>query len=324
MVNISAVDLNLLVVLDALLTDGSVTGAARRVGLSQPAVSNALARLRDLFGDALLVRSPRAMVPTERAEALRAPLARLLRDARGVLEPPATFDPASTDRAFTIAATDYAAIALVPAIAAWLRRTAPRLVLRVDPMDLRSKAAQFRALSSGGLDLVLGLFPQAVRMPAGYAAETLAAERLMVIGRRDHPLLRTPPTLASLRRAPFVKVGDGQREIVEGWLLARGLSPRVAVVAPSLDVALRLAAAGDLLLIAGGRLAAASALPLIARRLPFALAPLSLLAAWADSTRVSEAGVWFRAAIGEAVASAIAGKRRTASPALGPWRATSR
>lgn len=103
------IDLNLLGVLAALLDTASVTGAAARLGLGQPATSHALARLRVLFDDALLVRSGRRMIPTPRAEALREPLARVLADALRLVRQAPAFDPASTDRTFTIASPRIAA-----------------------------------------------------------------------------------------------------------------------------------------------------------------------------------------------------------------------
>src|SRR6185295_16535070 len=104
--NLRSVDLNLLVALDALLTEQHVTRAADRVGLSQPAMSNALGRLRGVFGDELLVRTATGMQPTPRALELVDPLRQLLRQVERVLESYAGFDPATSDRTFTIRMSD--------------------------------------------------------------------------------------------------------------------------------------------------------------------------------------------------------------------------
>src|SRR5512135_3287143 len=105
-VHIEALDLNLLVALRALLVECHVTRAAQRVGLSQPAMSHALARLRDVLGDSLLVRTPSGMVPTPRAAAMREPLDRALEDLGRVLAPPEAFDPARAKRRFRFATSD--------------------------------------------------------------------------------------------------------------------------------------------------------------------------------------------------------------------------
>src|SRR5579872_5225127 len=129
--NIGALNLNLLPVLDALLTEGSVSRAGARLGLSQPAVSNALAQLRGLLGDPLLVRKSGGMAPTERALEIAGPLrAALLALAQG-LEPPAAFDPATAERHFTIMTNDFVAFALLPRLLARLEREAPGVNLQV-------------------------------------------------------------------------------------------------------------------------------------------------------------------------------------------------
>src|SRR5690349_5346105 len=105
--NVGSVDLNLLVMLYAVLSEGSVTRAARKLGVTQPAVSNALARLRRLLDDPLLVRGPRGLVPTPRAQQLAAPLGQAFAQLESALAEGARFEPAATRRTFTLATTDY-------------------------------------------------------------------------------------------------------------------------------------------------------------------------------------------------------------------------
>src|SRR5262249_40164285 len=112
--NLRSVDLNLLVALDALLSERHVTRAAARIGLSQPAMSNALGRLRGVFGDELLVRTPTGMTPTPRALELVDPLRQLLRQAERVLQSDRGFDPATSDRVFTIRMSDILACLILP------------------------------------------------------------------------------------------------------------------------------------------------------------------------------------------------------------------
>src|SRR5215831_14198435 len=123
--NISGLNLNLLPVLDALLAERSVSRAGTRLGMSQPAVSNALAQLRAVLGDPLFVRGPRGMVPTERALALAAPLRAALAQIEQGLGPNPPFDPATAQRRFTLLTNDFVAFTLLPRLLARLSREAP-------------------------------------------------------------------------------------------------------------------------------------------------------------------------------------------------------
>jgi LysR family nod box-dependent transcriptional activator len=148
---LGGVDLNLLVALDALLTERSVTRAAARVGLSQPGMSNALARLRRLFDDPLLVRRGAALVPTTRAEALVEPVRHALALIRGALDPPTTFDPGSERRAFRLSCSDYSVLMLVGPLVRALAEEAPGVTVEVLPR----LANAGRALAGGEVDLVV-------------------------------------------------------------------------------------------------------------------------------------------------------------------------
>src|SRR5437879_6395361 len=123
--NIRDIDLNLLVVLDALLEERSVTRAAAKVGLSQPAMSNALSRLRETFGDPLLVRTPGGMVPTARAHDLAEPVRQALRAIGSAIAPGPIFDPKISRHVFTIGTTDYAELVLLPELSKRLQNEAP-------------------------------------------------------------------------------------------------------------------------------------------------------------------------------------------------------
>src|SRR5690349_13081835 len=123
--NIGAIDLNLLVSLQALLAERHVTRAAARLGVTQPAMSHSLSRLRDVLGDPLLVRAKNGLQPTPRAASLIEPLDRLLSDANALLAPPTRFEPRTSTRRFRIAASDYMEIVLMPALLEQLGREAP-------------------------------------------------------------------------------------------------------------------------------------------------------------------------------------------------------
>src|SRR6185312_7908407 len=115
---LATTDLNLLVAFDALVAEGNVTRAAERVGLTQPAMSHALGRLRKLFDDPLLVRTPQGMLPTARALALAVPIRRALGDIDGALRQQAAFDPRAATRIFTLSCVDFGSLVLVPPLLA--------------------------------------------------------------------------------------------------------------------------------------------------------------------------------------------------------------
>jgi LysR family transcriptional regulator, nod-box dependent transcriptional activator len=149
--NLGGLDLNLLVALDALLSECSVTRAAQRVGLSQPGMSNALGRLRRLFDDPLLVRQGSTLVPTSRAEALIGPVHDALELIRSALEAPAPFDPGSDRRSFRLSCSDYSVLILIGPLVRALRADAPGVVVEVLPR----LADADRALVNGDVDLVI-------------------------------------------------------------------------------------------------------------------------------------------------------------------------
>jgi LysR family transcriptional regulator, nod-box dependent transcriptional activator len=149
--NLGGLDLNLLVALDALLSERSVTRAAQRVGLSQPGMSNALARLRRLFDDPLLVRQGATLVPTARAEALVGPVREALELIRSALGAPDHFDPATDRRSFRLSCSDYSVLMLIGPLVRALATDAPGVLVEVLPR----LADASQALVSGDVDLVI-------------------------------------------------------------------------------------------------------------------------------------------------------------------------
>lgn len=178
--NIRSLNLNLLPVLHALLEEHNVTRAAARLGMSQPAVSNALSQLRAHFDDALLVRSGTRMVPTERALALRQPLAMAIAGLGDVLNPATQFDPARLERTFVIATTDYVGFVLLPEILARLSKVAPGVRLQVQAWPHHRVTPD---LERGEVDLMLGFY---VGMPAGHRHEALFSDEFVcIVGKRN-------------------------------------------------------------------------------------------------------------------------------------------
>lgn len=196
-------DLNLLVVFEALLEERSVTRAAAKVARSQPAVSSALQRLRATLGDPLFVRGRYGMTPTPRALQLEGPIRQAMTTLRGVLEPSVGFDPSTARKTFVVAASDHAQLLVMPGLAReWSRWPGVRVQCVALPALFPSAA-----LEHGELDLVLGAFDLARgdEAPRGLKRQLLIEERWFVVGRAGHPALRRP-TLERLARWPQVNV----------------------------------------------------------------------------------------------------------------------
>ncbi len=214
--NISNFDLNLLRVLDALLRERSVSRAAERLALSQPAVSNALNRLRELLGDPLLTRVGRGMQPTARALALEMPIRAALRQIEQSLVTGEGFDPARSQQRFTIAVTDYVELIAMPRLLQQLALEAPGLRIAIRHLTPSLPA---EALDQGELDLVLGRFE---RIPTRFRARRWMSESLRLVARRDHPQLQQAPDLATFLRLRHLWVHGGQTKgMVDQWLGSR-------------------------------------------------------------------------------------------------------
>jgi DNA-binding transcriptional LysR family regulator len=177
---LSTIDLNLLVVFDAVMQERSVTRAGRRLGLSQSAMSHALARLRHMLKDDLFVRSPKGMVPTPRAEQLGVPVSQALDGLLHSLEP-SGFDPSRSTRTFRIAVDIYSSMVLVEPMAARMRKAAPDTLIEFRPSGTLDIPA---LLDSGDIDLAIGFFEASAER---LAHETLLRDRLVVLMRKGHP-----------------------------------------------------------------------------------------------------------------------------------------
>nr|WP_218905382.1 LysR family transcriptional regulator [Paraburkholderia bryophila] len=222
-------DLNLLVTLDVLLSEHNVTRAAERLNFSQPSVSVHLAKLRDLFGDPLLLPGPRGMRPTARAEALREPLREALEALERAVAPASPFDPAEATHSWRIAATDYAESTIILPTLATLRAAAPgtRLaIVEAVPPRLMRQAEQ------GEIDLG---FHTSEGAPDGLRRRVLFAERYVLVGRAGHPRLKRRPTLAQFCKLEQVIVspdGGGFFGVTDESLAKIGLTRRVVLSVP--------------------------------------------------------------------------------------------
>ncbi len=226
--NLTGIDLNLLVAFDALLEECHVTRAAKRVGLSQPGMSNALARLRELLDDPVLVRTSEGMKPTPRALALAGPIRRSLEEIRNALVP-TEFEPGSSEHLFRLATTDYAGFVLLPKILAMVQRSAPSVSFNVDAIHSSAPAQQ---IDAGTADLAIGFRPDT---SANCHHARLYDETFVCMVRRDNSMLESDIlTLDDYARLPhaLVSVGKHRDGMVDSALGELGHSRRVAIRVP--------------------------------------------------------------------------------------------
>ena len=289
-VDTSKVDLNLLKLFDALLKEGSVTAAGARIGLSQPAASRGLARLRRLFNDRILVRSANGWQLTPRALSLSAPIARLLDDASAIIAP-SEFSPATATGRFTLACGDHLASLLVPDLAAELARQAPALDLII-----ASPAGDNVALiAQGGADLAIGVYD---KLPARFYCKQLYEEDFVCIVRQGHALLTVPLTVQRFVHWSHIAIsitGLGS-SAVDNALKHHGFSRRVAVKAPYFLLASSLVVESDMILTLPRRLAQklSTSLPITLCELPLSVAPFAPSIIWHERQHYDPAHVWLR------------------------------
>jgi DNA-binding transcriptional LysR family regulator len=291
MTDIRGVDLNLLIVLDALLEERSVTRAASRLGYTQSTTSGMLARLRDLFGDPLFVRAQRGILPTPRAQSLAVPLRQLLTEGRRLIAPEA-FDPATAEMTFAISANDYMQQALMVPFIKDLRREAPKLRLTIKPPTVAGLAD---ALAQGALDLALTI-PQFAM--SDLPSRLLYREHYVAAVRRGHPLAeRSRMTIDEFCNYDHVLVsptgGSFEGPADEGLArIERRRSVRYSV--PSFLIVPELLQAADLIAVIPSRLVRSQDKRLKLFKTPIDVAPFDVIAVWHQRTAKDGAHRWLR------------------------------
>ena len=288
--DIRHLDFNLLKTLDALLDERSVTRAAERLSLTQPAVSGMLTRLRESFGDPLFVRAQRGMVPTLRAEQLAAPVKQLLSDIEQMLQPQA-FDPATAQMIVSMASTDYALRAVVVPFLSALRLQAPNIRVAVQPVDAQHLAGQ---LDRGDIDLAL-VTPDSTA--PGLHAAALFDERYVCVMRAGHP--DAAAKTWSLERFcsldhVLVSPSGGSFQGVTDQALARiGRSRRVTLSVTSFLVLPEILRTSDLIAVVPRRLAL-HADGLVMLEPPVEVPGFSKTLAWHERTHHDPGQQWLR------------------------------
>lgn len=301
--NKGKLDLNLLTVFDAVHMTGSVTRAAARLNLSQPAVSHALRRLRALTGDPLFVRSGGGLTPTPRAELIAGGAAQVISTARALLAKP-SFDPDKDARSFRIASSDYSSLTLAPLLAQSLRRQAPRCALELVSVG----TGTLRQLAAGEADCSFW----GVAAPEGpFKAVRLFDEHLIMAVDRAHPLAcrlnEGAGALSTYAACPHAAVAHGAStpNPLDAALKKAGVERRAGLTAPSFAACIAAAKGTDLIVTLPSRLAAyAEAQNFVCFDLPFACEAYPYFLVWHERTAADPAQIWLRRLIVRAAGGA--------------------
>ena len=251
MADLSQLDLNLLRVFDAVARERHVTRAAARLGLSQPAVSNALARLRAALNDELFLRRPGGVEPTALAAALARPVAEMLDRLRDTLAANTPFDPATSTRVFRLGLSEYAEAVLAPPLFARLSREAPGVVVAMRHTDRTNAEA---LLEEDAIELAIAVLPEP---PALYTRVRLLPEAFLVLLRPGHPLAEGEFTLDRFTAFPhLLHSANGSRDgALDEPLRAAGFPRRIGAVVAHLSAVPDILRRTDLVMTLSGRLA---------------------------------------------------------------------
>src|SRR5450830_496877 len=243
--NMAAVDLNLLKTFLAIWELRSLTAAADRLHLSQPAVSHALRRLREIFDDPLFVRSPAAMVPTDAAIRLHEPIADALAIIHGALQRHAQFDPGTAVRTFRLVMSDMAESYVLPSLMEMLAQSAPQIRLDIQQMPIDVLSA---ALRSGDVDVALGYLPG---LSAECDGQTVLEDEFICLLRAGHPLQKRKLTLTDLAQLRYVYATTNTtgHRMAEDFFLKAGIHRDIALKLPHFTVAPQIIGSTDLALI---------------------------------------------------------------------------
>lgn len=286
-VNLENIDLDLFLVLHTVIEERSATRAGARLHLSRPAISNALARLRRLLNDPLLVRSARGLVATPFTLEIAPHLAAAVEHLRMVMEATRRFDPATTTRRFTVACSDYEQMAFLPPVLREFRRRLPNALLRVVSVD---QMVRTDGLETGEVDLLVGAPP--APLPAALGAETIGTDEIVCIARRDHPGVKGKLSVDRFFELPHVEIallGDRPttgRQIAATTAAKLGRTRRITLSVPTFASAAIAVIASDCLAAIPRRLALSFSQfwPLRILLIPVEIPPISTQMIWHTRT----------------------------------------
>jgi len=296
--DLTRADLGLLASLDVLLAERSVTAAGRRLGISQPALSAQLARLRRLFGDDLLVGNAHGMVLTPRAEALQTPLHELLESLNALVQAGAGFQPETGERTFRIAASDLAHLYVLPRLMPLLRNVAPGLAVDATALSVEGLSER---MERGEIDFTIA---SADNTPAGFPSRKLREYEFRCLYRQGHPLVGPDLSAKALCELDHLAV-----TITSGRLFAdldeslrqRGLRRKIVCSVPNFLLVPEIVRTSDLVAIVPSNLAETERSGLSAQPIPADVPPVAIHISWHPRFKRDAAHKWMRDMIVHAV-----------------------
>jgi DNA-binding transcriptional LysR family regulator len=295
MIDFGSINVNLLIALDALFAERNVTRAGKRIGIAQSSMSHALASLREIFDDPLLVRSPAGMIPTARGEQLEAPLREALERLRKAIEVPTEFEPGSARARFSVASDEIQQVILLPRLLQILHERAPGIFLHTEPPS--DAETTYQRLWTGELDFSLGRFYDP---PAGIHREMLSTDRVVFIARKGHPRLEKVVSKQQLKREPQLfptpitrgKLPSSVMTMLEG----QAGGPSFIATTPHLLASLFIVSQTDVITATVERVATMykDTLGLVILSSPIALPAADTHIVWHERTHHSSAHRWFK------------------------------
>ncbi|WP_338846472.1 LysR family transcriptional regulator [Massilia sp. W12] len=292
-------DLNLLRVFDAVMTEQNLTRAANQLAMTQPAVSNAIKRLRDRMGDELLIRTAYGVKPTPRAEALWPAVRRALAELEAAVSPE-SFDVSKAHATFRMAMADATAAFWLPSLMRSIEKEAPGLNVRMVPLTTREPRPM---LLRGDIDLAVGFFPGVAAQLSSETSSPIRHERLysgqyVCVMRKDHPLAKSDLTLDEYCSANHLLVSFSGRAhgLVDEALAQLHRERRIILTVNQFFTAGKVVASSDLITVLPRHLIASTGMSdsLIAKELPFALPQVHLDMLWHERDARSPAHQWLR------------------------------
>jgi len=295
--NLQSIDLNLLVVFETLMEERGVTVAAKRIGLSQPAMSNALARLRRTFNDPLFVRTSEGMSPTPVAQSLIGPVRLALAQLREIFDEKSAFTPTASQRLFHLLTNDYVELIMLPLLARAIRDQASSISIRIqrspnvfEPPSVNSLAESF--------DFAIGFFPDALTLDSRIRSELLREDRNVRIASATHPKIHGRISLRQYAEAEHVAVFYKKQGlgVIDTLLAQKGLPRRTAVVVPHFTTVPFIVSASDFIATVPERIAQrfSRQLKLQSLRTPIDIPPLRLTLLWHERFHADPAHRWMR------------------------------
>lgn len=293
--HVGSLQLGQLRLIHEMSMSGSLTDAAERVGLSQPAASHALARLRRQLHDPLFVRTSEGMQPTPYGARLAGAVREALAALGAALESHEDFDPSTSRRSFTLYISDNGQLVVLPRLLARLEQLAPHVRIRVRAFPAK---ALHVALESGDVDLAIGSFTTLI---AGFKQKRLFRETYVCIVRRDHPLFRSGMTPEAFRAAPHALAeGAGlAHELLDRWLSRQAVQRELRLAVPQFMVLPMVVATSDFLAIMPSRVADqfAKMLPIKLLQAPLKLPTYDIRVFWHERFHDDPASRWLRSVL---------------------------